>query len=69
MLRKILPEKIKVTPAPDGAWNFDMLAEYTALLREVGLEPVRAILEQFQLTRSQGQPGNLGATLTGLIPA
>ena len=67
VLRKIRPEKIKATPGPDGSWEFDMMADYSAVLRECGLDAVNAILEEVRLSGSRACSSKFD--LVGVVPA
>jgi site-specific DNA recombinase len=56
VLRRILPHRLKVTPTPTGGWKFSGLTDYSAVLRELGLEPVQAMLEAASSKLSPKQP-------------
>ena len=45
VLRKIIPHRLTVRPQPEGGWQIEGDCEYTALLRECGLDAVKAVLE------------------------
>ena len=46
VLRKILPQKLRVTPSKSGdKWFFEGMTDYTAALREVGFAPALSALE------------------------
>jgi site-specific DNA recombinase len=44
VLRKILPERMKVTPTTSGSFRVQGSANYTAVLKECGLDAVQAML-------------------------
>ena len=46
VLRKILPEKVTVTPLPEGGWQVTGMANYTEILSELGLDAVKKVLLQ-----------------------
>jgi len=57
VLRKILPEKIKATPTEHGSWKFSAMTDYSALLREVGLDAISAILQETKVSASRARRG------------
>ncbi len=69
VLRKILPEKIKATPGPEGSWTFDMLADYSAVLKEVGLDAISAILQEVKVSGSRARRGWRRAPSASRLPA
>ena len=62
VLRKILPEKIKATPGPEGSWHFDAMTNYSAVLTECGLDAVTAILQETKLSGSRARRGGRRGT-------
>jgi len=57
VLRKILPERIKATPGPEGSWRLAAQTNYSAVLTECGLDAISAILQEAKVSGSRARRG------------
>ena len=55
VLRKIVPNRLTVTPTPGGGWKISGETNYSALLKECGLDAVTAVFEE--IAKQKGSRG------------